>query len=438
MRSGTKLLVVGALSSTLGCISGPTLGDLEAGSSSDGETAYSPGSSPGVETETDGRTSVGSQSDGTGTGDGDGSSSGDSSAPGSSSGDSLCGDGVEDPGEQCDDGNDQNADGCNVDCVVSGARLWSQDHIVSTADIAVGPGDVIHAAAPAQGELGVALFRFAPGGELLGETRRPPPLTPSPNGGGSVLVNGLAAGADGSTIVSVTFEDMFDDGAGGVVSGVERTLRTGAGGWVHDAILETNEFGTHMGFRFDLLDDGTLIGLRDHTADGSVFQRLTAAGELDLERPSVAGYQVYRGVGDTLVVALEGGFDVLDTEGTVLWSAVVPGYLRTARATPNGELLAVVAKLEDSEEKLMLGRWSAQGVELQTLTWPQAAEEAVVESAAIDDEGNAVVGVRGSILKFSPDFELLWEREGTAWRLVTDSTGAILAAHTSTIDKYAP
>ncbi|MFO7563644.1 MAG: hypothetical protein R6X02_13435 [Enhygromyxa sp.] len=37
----------------------------------------------------------------------------------------TCGDGVVDPGEDCDDGNEVDADGCNVDCRSSGAELFS-------------------------------------------------------------------------------------------------------------------------------------------------------------------------------------------------------------------------------------------------------------------------------------------------------------------------
>lgn len=37
----------------------------------------------------------------------------------------TCGDGVVDPDEACDDGNDVDGDGCNRDCVVSGSILWT-------------------------------------------------------------------------------------------------------------------------------------------------------------------------------------------------------------------------------------------------------------------------------------------------------------------------
>lgn len=41
---------------------------------------------------------------------------------------SPCGNGQLDDGEQCDDGNDVEADGCELDCTYSGAVVWSQSY----------------------------------------------------------------------------------------------------------------------------------------------------------------------------------------------------------------------------------------------------------------------------------------------------------------------
>ncbi|MCA9705084.1 MAG: hypothetical protein KDK70_04440 [Myxococcales bacterium] len=39
-----------------------------------------------------------------------------------------CGNGLLEPGEDCDDGNGVDSDGCNNDCTISGAVLWSHTH----------------------------------------------------------------------------------------------------------------------------------------------------------------------------------------------------------------------------------------------------------------------------------------------------------------------
>lgn len=60
-----------------------------------------------------------------------------------------CGDGVEQGDEVCDDGDEVNGDGCNVDCIVSGSELWTRT-FAGAADendlvnaVAVGPDDYI-------------------------------------------------------------------------------------------------------------------------------------------------------------------------------------------------------------------------------------------------------------------------------------------------------
>ena len=64
----------------------------------------------------------------TGSSTGDASSTGGESSTGADSSDSadpICGDGVPEAGEECDDGNAIDGDGCNVDCVAGGSVRWS-------------------------------------------------------------------------------------------------------------------------------------------------------------------------------------------------------------------------------------------------------------------------------------------------------------------------
>lgn len=63
-----------------------------------------------------------------------------------------CGDEVLQPVEDCDDGDDENADGCNVDCVVSGSELWTESYsaagsyVLDANAVATGPDDDVYVA----------------------------------------------------------------------------------------------------------------------------------------------------------------------------------------------------------------------------------------------------------------------------------------------------
>lgn len=151
---------VGALGLALlaGCASGEGANDLSVGtgtgsgssSSSGGGTGSSGGGSTGASGSTSaepaptgtsgdplvstssggGETSSGGSSSGGGeTSSGESSSSGGGDASSSSGApEPVCGDGVVDEGELCDDGDDVDGDGCNADCQVSGTLVWSTTH----------------------------------------------------------------------------------------------------------------------------------------------------------------------------------------------------------------------------------------------------------------------------------------------------------------------
>jgi len=71
----------------------------------------------------DGSTSTASTSSTTGTSEGDSDTAVESSTTETGAA-AVCGNGIPEPGEACDDGDDEDGDGCNRDCVVSGTPVW--------------------------------------------------------------------------------------------------------------------------------------------------------------------------------------------------------------------------------------------------------------------------------------------------------------------------
>jgi cysteine-rich repeat protein len=100
-------------------------------SSSSGEGPTSTGTSGGPVLDTSTSSGEASSSGSGETSSGDGSSSSSSGGEGSSSSgapEPVCGDGQVDDPELCDDGDDVDGNGCNVDCQPSGQLLWSTTH----------------------------------------------------------------------------------------------------------------------------------------------------------------------------------------------------------------------------------------------------------------------------------------------------------------------
>lgn len=206
---------MGALGLSLGCAvggspaDGPELGGTAESSSSGSAT--------------------GANSSMSSAGPSSGADSGDDSSEGPNP--EGCGNGVLDPDEDCDDGNQTNADGCNVDCQDSGKLLW---------DDTIGSGfgfveDGMAVAASADGTVFVAGYgtdaaeardvwirRYAAGGEPLWTQ------TYAGAGGGNDEIRGLLL-----------------DGSGNLfATGYESTASTGLDAWLRNYNLQGAEVWT--------------------------------------------------------------------------------------------------------------------------------------------------------------------------------------------------
>lgn len=141
------------------------------GSASDGAASDSAGPATSDPIGTDADVTVGSDpSAGTEAGDATQGTDPSESSSGSTGAAAGCGDGALDEGEACDDGDDINGNGCNVDCVVSGSLLWEVD---------AGAGYEVEASDPVYGPERVAV---SPSGSIAmvltssDEPDRPAPL----------------------------------------------------------------------------------------------------------------------------------------------------------------------------------------------------------------------------------------------------------------------
>ncbi len=89
---------------------------------------------------------------------------------------SSCGDGQLDEGEDCDDGNAVDSDGCNNDCVTSGKVLWVAEHETFTGnydtalDVAMdrdGNAVVVGTLQSEAGDMEAVVWKVSPQGEVL-------------------------------------------------------------------------------------------------------------------------------------------------------------------------------------------------------------------------------------------------------------------------------
>lgn len=195
----------------IGCSEGAsTLGTAESG----GDVSET---DPALDTETTEASESGNASSTTGTSASTVSDGGPSDESGSltdsGEGGMLCGNASVDPGEDCDDGNDVVADGCNPDCVESGRLLWSHLHAAGLGDTEVfrgvsvdGVGHVI-AIGSVPGTMGRDIFvrQYEAQGALAWTTTIDGPAASEDEG------FSVASGEDGSFVAGTTRNAQAND-----------------------------------------------------------------------------------------------------------------------------------------------------------------------------------------------------------------------------------
>ncbi|MEO7330689.1 MAG: DUF4215 domain-containing protein [Minicystis sp.] len=165
----------------------------------------------------------------------------------------VCGDGLKAPSEGCDDGNMIEADGCNPNCVVSGAPLWSQTYAGAGNGI-----DVWNAVTADSAGNVIATGRETVGGQGANV------ITRKYDGSGNVLWTqtyaGVVAGGDDEG------NGVAADAAGNVVViGYESTAAQGKNIWLrkygpNGAVLWTQSVNGSPLINFDDIGYGVAAG----------------------------------------------------------------------------------------------------------------------------------------------------------------------------------
>lgn len=336
----------------------------------------------------------------------------------------VCGNGVLELGEQCDDGNDVNSDGCNVDCVVSGSLVWELElDVVATAIDAQG---TIHALGPTADGAGVALYRVSPEGALLSQ-QTPPGPAPLPAGTVEAIPKQLRIAAGGAPAHASSFALL--DSMGGYVDSVDRVE-------VVDAWVADDDFSVHD---FDTFDDGSLVAIGQYEPGQKHLRRYAADGSITLEVP-VALSGVVRALPDGGL--LVGGGDVarFDADGGEVWLAPQDSVAFGADVIAGGAFVTAGHRGEVFARQVELTRWSANGELEQSALWPDAPTDLRVFDATTDASGRTVVAVSGQIASFGPDGALSWVREMEfgAFDVTLDEQGAAIVVSHDRLSKLAP
>lgn len=334
-----------------------------------------------------------------------------------------CGDEVLQPVEDCDDGDDENADGCNVDCVVSGSELWTESYsaagsyVLDANAVATGPDDDVYVAGSVDTGSGIEAW-----------------IRRLDLDGNAIWVENYADDYGDETVGA----GIDVDGAGIVYAGglaITGSGVSGIDGWLRAYDVDASLVFSH-GAQIEIddvavSDDGNASFVGSYWLfDGNITTRRFSAAGAELWTDVVDGLALGGPEGQAIAVDTEESLLVLanyapldadsstivwlrkyDANGTVLWTRILDEGLEaySVATGPNNE----VAIAGDA-----LGNWirlyDQDGDEQWTVLGdPQQATE--YRGVTIDDDGNVVAaGVEanvGTVRKLSSIGTQLWSVE---------------------------
>jgi cysteine-rich repeat protein len=377
----------------------------------------------------------------------DGSSKGnDTDADDTSTGPAAgrCGDGIVDENEACDDGNESDGDGCNVDCRPSGELLWTWEADDDVVSAAVAADDTIYVALGNDDATVVTFLHLSADGVLLDDAfMEIGARTEQP--GDVVELHFQSLAVIESTPVYSFYHVLRTADGQYPVPGTAVIVRAGQQGWRVE--------GGSLAQRIAATPDGSIVG-----ADLNSIFRYTGEGteawrvELEGDRGSLRAVAAMADGG--LAHAATNMLEVFDAQGAPSWRHEFPqAYLLdglvTTSANASGGLVAIEEVFVDPGELESIGRvwqFSAGGRvqamhELEYAPWPIVADMAGNTFVPAPGEGEPA---HYALAKYGPDWERLWLTPfagfpGNALSLDVDGQGAaVLALRNRSVIKIAP
>ena len=326
-----------------------------------------------------------------------------------------CGDGMPDEGEACDDGNDVDSDGCNVDCTISGSVLWSHsqaggaDQGEEAFGIAVDAEGRAYVVGEMWGTVDLDFWVRQYDGDALGWTRSYDGAAGN-DGARAVALHAGTLYVAGYRLVVGQSNDVWLrgfslDGTAGLEVGYNDALagsNVGQGVAVDpggNVIVVANE---SVGDPLAPQSDGWI---REYTAGGSPVWTAGyggAAASTDSARAvatdgagrvAVVGIETVSGQGTDMWIR------VYDTNGGVQWTATYasPTMLddEATAVAFDGDGNVIVAGYELDPVipwRLWLAKYDPAGAQLWMRTWEgDTLEGARAFGVAVDDTGDIVV-----------------------------------------------
>lgn len=404
---------------------GTAVGELDSGTGASGSAA---GTATGSGTE-----GAGSASE---VGSGDGVSSDGAPPP-------VCGDGVLDDGESCDDGDRLNGNGCNNNCTESGVEYWTRiidggSSMVDSVDaVAVGPSGGVYFTGLADTPTGRVAWVRSHGPE--GDENWTESFEV---GGASGRGLGLSVTAD-ERILVVASNDYAS-----LAESVGELLTYGADGTILDtvalaALPSDVHVGLDGGFAVSGADLSALGGSRDYHAWTANYSSLGNERWSDVETDGLGGAEavVVDGSGNVVVCASVGGSYWLrkfSAEGDRIWTRDFgPGEVRDLGTGPDDEVIAVG---DDPTNAMWVASISGDGV----IQWTDVVDEGQSTGVGVSVGPDASIVAVGRVMviafghdalarKYTSDGDVLWSQhwdvlDGESSVIDTDAVGVTVDA----------